>query len=488
MSKVTLINPPSPFLIDDRVFPNLGILQVATALESGGVEAEILDLSGQADYLERLRDSLNEAHSPGIYGLSATTPQMPQAIEIVGVIKNASPEHMVLLGGPHATLINAAYKWEKKHGCPGRGHRNYEQLSQYFDTIVAGDGEKAIFAALQPNAPKLIDADDRASEYFLSAADFSARPMPARKFIDLESYRYTIEGLPATSLISQLGCPFNCGFCGGRHSAMLRGSRIRAVDKVLDEVLHLHHTHGYRGFMFYDDELNVNPHFISLLRELEAAQKRLGVSFAFRGFVKAELFTPEQAEAMYSAGFRWVLSGFESGSERMLTNMRKTAALEHNTRCVEIAHAHGLKVKALMSIGHPGESPQSLQETESWLRHVRPEEFDVTIITTYPGSAYFDHSKPHPLKPGEWIYAAEKTGDRLYSVELDYLHTADFYKGIPGVGYHSYVYTDYLTREELVEHRDALDTGVREYLAIPAPVSAHALDYEHSMGMTPGGA
>jgi anaerobic magnesium-protoporphyrin IX monomethyl ester cyclase len=39
---------------------------------------------------------------------------------------------------------------------------------------------------------------------------------------------------------------------------------------------------------------------------------------AAAGVIKAELFTDEQAGAMYAAGFRWILVGFESGSSRIL--------------------------------------------------------------------------------------------------------------------------------------------------------------------------
>ena len=68
---------------------------------------------------------------------------------------------------------------------------------------------------------------------------------------------------------------------------------------------------------------------------------------------KAELFTDEQAEAMYAAGFRWLLCGFESAHPIILRNINKKATRSDNTTMLRIAHKHGLKVKALMSVGHP---------------------------------------------------------------------------------------------------------------------------------------
>jgi len=190
---------------------------------------------------------------------------------------------------------------------------------------------------------------------------------------------------------------------------------------------------------------------------------------------------------MHRAGFRWILTGFESGSPRNLQNINKRASREDNTRCVEIAHRHGLKVKALMSIGHPGESEGTVADTRDCLLQAKPDDFDVTIITTYPGTPYYDQAEPHADRPGVYVYVYtyDKTGDRLYSYDVDYRDVADYYKGDPKGGYQSFVYTDYLSEEDLVRARDRVEHEVREALDIPFNPSAVARNYEHSMGQLP---
>ena len=263
-------------------------------------------------------------------------------------------------------------------------------------------------------------------------------------------------------------------------SPSLRRVRMRTSQSIVQEMVHLHETYGARGFMLYDDELNVNPKFVELMNLIAETQERLGVEFRLRGFLKAELFTDEQAAAMYRAGFRWVLIGFEAGHERILTNIQKKAGKEDNTRAMAIAKKHGLKVKALMSIGHPGESEDTVRATRDWLLEVQPEDFDATVITTYPGTPYFDEAVE--TKPGVWTYTYQKTGDRLHSFEVDYREVAEYYKGVPGE-YRAYVYTDYLSPEQLVKLRDWLETEVRAKLGIPFNPGAPALRYEHSMGL-----
>jgi radical SAM superfamily enzyme YgiQ (UPF0313 family) len=378
------------------------------------------------------------------------------------------------------TLVATAYKRERLLHQDGRGTKAFQRLLELVDVVVAGDGEEAVFLALEPDAPRFIDADDPKSPLFLSARRLTELPFPARHLVDVGSYHYAIDGVRALSIIAQLGCPFACGFCGGRESPSFRRARIRSTESVVAEIAELHNRYGVAGFMLYDDELNVNPRMVELMDAIAGMQRARGTEFRLRGFVKAQLFNDEQAAAMYRAGFRWILTGFESGSPRILKNINKKSTREENTRCVEIARRHGLKVKALMSIGHPGESYETVMDTRDWLMAVRPDDFDVTIITTYPGTPYYDHATTHPREAGVWRY--EFNGDRLYSYEVDYTEVADYYKGNPDGGYRSFVYTDALSADDLVKLRDFTERDVREHLGIPFNRGAAAMHYEHSMG------
>jgi radical SAM superfamily enzyme YgiQ (UPF0313 family) len=221
---VCLIIPPSVFLLDERVFPSLGLLKIASALEAGGCRVDVLDLSGIENYGDALEHCLSSKDYDAI-GITSTTPQLPAAMHVLAVIRDVRPDVRVILGGPHVTLSYSALNMERKRGKVGRGHWAVEKLEAAFDVLCAGDGEVAIFNALRPDAPKFIDGDNHTGPLFLSDELYESSPLPARHLIDLRSYRYSIEGHPATSLIAQLGCPFGCGFCGGRNSKSLRLTR-----------------------------------------------------------------------------------------------------------------------------------------------------------------------------------------------------------------------------------------------------------------------
>jgi len=495
---ITLVVPPSGFQLDERVYPMLGVLKVAAVLRDAGHEVDVLDLSGRHIY-QTISRYLHDRWLSGkpamsdVYGISATMPRMPAATSIATVRRRLGAEYRqsprIILGGAHVTMVNAAARSGVE-----RSRRMLEELRSVFDTVVAGDGEKAVFEAIKPAAPFLIDADQPAKritfrstddivadlELFMRPEEVAAAPWSARDLIDLQSYHCWVGGLPATPIIAQLGCPFGCGFCGGRNSPTFRRVRLRPVENIVAELEHIVDTYGYKGFMFLDDELNVSRAFPELLRAIKSAQVRRKEEWRLCGLLKSELFTAEQAHLMYEAGFRKLLIGFESGDPRILENMKKGATVEDNTRAVELAQGAGLRIKALMSLGHPGESAETIDRTRRWLLSVRPDEFDATVLTIYPGTPY--HDSATETQPGVWTYQA-KSGDRLHFRNIDQFTDTPYYKGVPGQ-YESFVWTDHLSQKELVTLRDRLESDVRTRLDIPWPKDVAALNFEHSMGMS----
>jgi len=491
---VTIVIPPSVFLADERVFPFLGALKVAAELERNGNQVDVLDLSGVVNFKDATSDYARR-NPNRVFGLTATTPQIPAAILIRNAIKSAS-NSPVILGGTHATLTHSAFIKDQEIGTERRGTWAFEQLLQNFDRVVAGDGEMSIFPAIDPENPdQIIDASSRTSPYFLQRGTLEQYAYPARHMIDLESYHYYIdddgEKYRAASIIAQLGCPFECGFCGGRNTDFLRMTRTRNItNSVLLEFEQVVRDSQdweipIRGAMFYDDELNVNKDALEkLCRGLIEMQDRLGIEMRFRGFIKAELFTPEQASLMYAAGFRFTLSGVESGSREILDTMRKHTTPEINSRAVQIAHDAGMSFKALMSVGHPGESKDTISESIVWVnKNLRKgDDVDWTLITQYPGSPYYDDSV-YIESEDAWLYTEGETGNRLWSKDVDFTKNTEFYKGVPG-NYESFTYTDYMSPDDLVAARDAAEVMTRSALGLPPirEIAMSARQFEHSMG------
>src|SRR2546421_77531 len=118
MDPLCLIIPPSIFLLDERVFMTLGILRVAAVLEQAGYPIEMVDLSGISNYTEAIEFHAKTSRAR-VFGLTSTTPQMPAATRIAKALRRIRPDSRLILGGPHATLVHAAYKKETASNAPG---------------------------------------------------------------------------------------------------------------------------------------------------------------------------------------------------------------------------------------------------------------------------------------------------------------------------------------------------------------------------------
>ena len=106
-NKICLITPPSPFLLDERVFMHIGILKVAAALEERGYFVDFLDLAGVENCEEVLETYLNQNPLMKTFGLTATTPQVPFAFKIANHIRQFSREAKIILGGTHPSLMHS---------------------------------------------------------------------------------------------------------------------------------------------------------------------------------------------------------------------------------------------------------------------------------------------------------------------------------------------------------------------------------------------
>ena len=409
---ITLIVPPSPFLINDRVFVSLGTLYIAAVLEKAGRDVKVLDLTGKEDWEQKLRKAAKEDNE--LFGVTSTTADFPTAVKILEIIKSVNKEAAVAIGGPHATIA--------------------PELCGMFDKVIVGDGTTGIFLALE---------SDEKVVHGPMVKDLDELPMPARHMIDINSYKYEINGRKATNLITQLGCPFNCAFCCGRNIKEYRTVRFRSPENVMKELDHLNEKYGFEAFMVHDDEFNLNKE--RTLKLCEELSKR---NYIFRGFVRADLFDEETAEAMAKAGFYQVDVGVESGSPKILKIINKMTTPEMNAKARALAKKHGILFKCFITVGHPGETREDIMMTKQWLIDNKPDAFEIYVITPYPGSPLYDNRENYDIQ-----------------FSIDYL------KDITSVtrkdGEHRcLVRNSHLSSEEIAKLRDEVDSEVREKLGL----------------------
>lgn len=443
---IPLIIPPAPYLTNPKALAPLGVLYIAGYVESRGDTPVVMDLAGIGDYVGHTINKLKEIECTCV-GISATSGQIYYVLNIVKAIKKEFPHIKIIGGGAHFTHTSIAHK-----RIPQRTQHFIDDFNKYFDCYVLGDGELALYEAISTDK-KVVDATIPSSPSYMTSDVISDLPFPARHLIDIRSYNYdfgcsTVKGSNAINIMSQRGCPYGCRFCSSRVDKYSRLVRKTAYQKTLDEIEYLYKTYGYTDIAIYDDELNVHPELSKFLDGFKDLQNRLGVKMRYRAFLKSNLCNDAQMKSLAEAGLTVAVIGGESGSERMLKNMAKKSTVEQNTRFVELCHKYNVHAKCIMSVGHPGETPDTLGETEAWLEKVQLEDVNFTIISCLPSSFYYDYAK---LENGVWVYESPETGDKLYSVDVDFHSKPNILNGNLDYGYESTVWTDALSQDDLVK-------------------------------------
>ena len=454
MKNVLLINPPSPFLLDDRTFPALGILTVAAELKRLGIETEVLDLAGREDYLAELRIWLGMNHYPKeSFAITANTPQMPYVYRILQGIRDFRAGAEVIIGGPHASFA-------PQH-C----------LKLGFSQVVMDDGVEGVRQLVAGNKEKIVRG---------KLIHLDEYPLPARDAIDMSSYHYILPGtdLPATNVMGSQGCPYRCSFCSGREISFYRKYRTRSPNHILEELDFLDNYYGLRAFQFYDDEVNIQKDWLIALCEAIAFR-----GYKWRAFIKANLFDDPTARAMAKAGCVEVCTGVESGSDRILKEIiQKETSYAINREARWVAKRHGIRFKAFCMVGNPSETREDIELTKKWLLEAKPDDFDMTILSPMPGSPIYDRAFPDEIRRD-----FEVTSFPDFQLDFkprDFAQEASYYKTVPGE-YKSWTATPTLSSEDLEQIRDQIDTEVRSELGLPAISRQDISPFEHSYGQGP---
>ncbi len=423
MKKIALIQPNSPFLINEKVFPNIGMLRVATQLREDGHDITVLDFSGgKSEYMK------NYANIFDLYGFSSTTPQFPYVMKLFDILKKENPNARTLIGGPHPSAL---YNLRAK----GKKDINIDDL-EVFDTIFAGEGE---------NTKNVLKPGWQKGEII---KDIDLTLIPDRNFIDINGYDYKLNGKRTTSIQTQRGCPHQCSFCSGRDIEMYNKVRAHSPERVIKELDKLNDEYDYQSFMWYDDEINLNMGRLEkVCKELE---KR---NYKHRGFVRSDNIVkyPKSVKWMKDAGFVKLCTGVESGSDRMLSMINKKTNSRVNSIAREIIRDNGIHYESFLLLGHPDETAKDVIDTYHWIKTNKPDDFDINLITPYPGSKMYDNAIPSKeFKNYKWEY------NGMYFNKPRYSKEDSFYKGHGGKS-ESNVRTNTLTNKQLKAFRDNIE-------------------------------
>jgi len=148
------------------------------------------------------------------------------------------------------------------------------------------------------------------------------------------------------------------------------------------------------------------------------------LEMAWRCFVRADQVDAGTLKLMGASGCAEIGLGVESGSNEVLRRIRKGETVERQADAIRWAHDAGVRVKAFLIVGLPGETPETLAETERFIQQAQPDDIDVSVLQVYPGAPLYDRPDGITVEgPSAWYKG--RPGEYTCAHRTDALSAAD---------------------------------------------------------------
>lgn len=365
-----------------RMLPPLGVLSIASHLETHGFTVDVVDLHAQEIDPDQFRKILRKKR-PKFIGITVLSAHFTPAHHIAKICKEELPNSKVYVGGVHAEC-----------------EPEQMLMNPAIDAVGRGDGELTMLKLCQnisyDKIPGLVYRDEDEIK-FNQMPDVEMNldqfPFPAYDKINLDNYFPPVgsyKDLPAVNVLMTRGCPGKCTFCNSANTKL----RSRSVAKTVELLELLRYKHGIRQIYFYDDTFTANPKTVREFCELMIEKK---VDVKWICYVRGDMFSDQLAALMARAGCHQVLMGIESGSSELMAKIGKPIDKAKYKKVVETAHKNGIEVRGSFIVGHLDETEETMQESLQFALDLDLDFFQLNVMTPYPGTQLFENAKKHDL-------------------------------------------------------------------------------------------
>lgn len=357
----------------------VGLACLAASLRQAGHEVSLLDARFSRLSSEATRRALL-ARRPDLVGITAMTHEMPRAEQIIRWSKSGNPEGLVVLGGPHATVL------------PEQTLSEIPEL----DFTISGEGEGPLLALIDAlaGAGRLEEIAGlgfrRGHEVVLNGAqsgfvDLASQPPPATDLYYEPGFFDRHPERPYYLCVFR-GCPFQCAFCS---KALGRKVRGRTADSVMEELRRAAFEYRATRICFTDETFFYDTETVRTILQ-RMIDEGLAGWCTFKGNTHVNCVQRDVLELAWQAGFREISIGIESGNDEILKRIRRPYTIEKASRAVETLKSVGFQVHCYFILGHPGENHRTALDTLRAAVRMNPDTIGLGVMVPYPGTRIYE--------------------------------------------------------------------------------------------------
>jgi hopanoid biosynthesis associated radical SAM protein HpnJ len=347
-----------------------------------------------------------------------STPTLKLDIETARRIKTQKPETIIVLTGPHVTMLpeetlrqsngsvdivcRGEFDFTIKELCEGKAWADVAGISFLKDNAIIHT----------PDRPLLTDLD---SLPFTSQV--YKRDLPVNEYIIPHVSN------PYVSIYTSRGCPAQCTFCLWPHTYSGRKIRTRSPESVYEEMKWIkENLPQIRDVIFDDDTFSADKRHA---RGVAAAIAPLKMSWVINARANCDF---ETLKIMRDAGLHHVIVGYESGSDTILTNIKKGVTRERATQFTKDCKKLGITIHGAFIVGLPGETQETIKDTIEYAKQLDLESIQVSLPSPYPGTEFHRQC----LENG-WLASdvyIDDTGHQQCVVSYPHLSNVEIFKAV----------------------------------------------------------
>jgi len=389
--------------------PPISLCAVAAILEKFGavvkiVDANVLNLS--------LADTIREVASfrPDFLGFTVSTYQFHFTLEWIKGIK-AHIKVPVFVGGPHVRIYPDEIL---THKC--------------IDYCVLGDAEEPLVRLLHCIIEKKdlapiggiayrLNGNVKVNRFSLYTDKLDSVPFPSRHLLNNKLYFSLISKYKNfTAMTSSRGCVFQCTFCDNHYIP----HRAMSPKRVVDEMEVCNKEFSVKEIDMFDSIFSVSKRRLADIC-VEITKRKLDIKWSMR--TRVDLVDKDILKLLRASGCMRIYYGIESGSPKVLKNIKKNVSIDQIKYIVKLTKIAGIDTFGFFMIGNLEEDVQTVKETEK-LMLALPFDYVQIAPIFYPPNTEIYKELVRVIKSDYW---KEYTINPDYRAELPIVGT-DFNK------------------------------------------------------------
>jgi radical SAM superfamily enzyme YgiQ (UPF0313 family) len=397
---------------------SLTSIVLATELHRAGLSFEAIDDDDvEHSYGPSIQKRLSEFR---VVALSTTyTVRMSTILGVIEMIRAADADIPILLGGQGLLAWRLQFEdiemmYDKLAGVDamffGEAEGSFAELVR---RLAAGESIADIPGAVALRKPKkriyLIEGR-REPEPVSVTLDKTLLPdWGVLKEYDFNEGAIRRHGLPGVAALEEgRGCSFRCKFCS---YPLYASFRRKSPERVVAELRGVKEA-GFSSMSFCGAEfLNPLPQSRPVFEAIAAS----AIPMEIWAYARIDLisFNPWIADLMDKANFRNIQFGMESGDRTVLRAMTKNYDPTKMAVGARLLRERNISVYASIILGYPGETQETLANTEAVLVDCNFDYVIMHALSVVPGSPLWHKRKEYNLevKHGLWSHPTMSVTD-----------------------------------------------------------------------------